>query len=101
MAAMGSLVAAMSCCLPAGTFLAAAGAAGAARILAPLRPWLIGLSVLSLIVGFVQTYARSQCTLRRNPVTVVLLWIAAAMVVMMLLFPQVIAGLLADWMPAQ
>lgn len=95
-AALSSLIAAVSCCLPVGTLLFAAGAAGAARILAPLRPWLIGVSVLSLAMGFFQAYRRSHCTLRRDPFTVVVLWFSAAVVVLMLLFPQVIAGYLAD-----
>jgi hypothetical protein len=95
-AALGSVIAAMSCCLPVGTFLVAAGAAGAGRILAPLRPWLFGVSIVALILGFVQAYGRSHCTLRRNPMTVLLLWISAAMVLAMWLFPQVVAGFLAD-----
>ena len=95
-AALGSLIAAVSCCLPVGTFLFAAGAAGAARILAPLRPWLIGISILALATGFFQAYRRSHCTLRRNPFTVVMLWFSASVVVLMLLFPQAVAGFLAD-----
>jgi len=98
-AAIGSLIAATSCCLPLGTFLAAAGAAGAARILAPLRPWLIGLSVLALVFGFVQVHGRSRCSLRRNPFSVLLLWISAVVVLLMLVFPQAIAGFLADRLP--
>src|SRR5689334_17338801 len=47
-AAVGSLIAAMSCCLPVGTFLLAAGSAGAARILTPLRPWLFAVSIAAL-----------------------------------------------------
>jgi hypothetical protein len=100
-AALGGLVAAMSCCLPVGTFLAAAGAAGAARILAPFRPWLVGLSILLLAIGFVRTYRGSQCEVRRNRFSVAVLWISAALVVGMLLFPQVIAGFLADRFSAQ
>src|SRR5260221_8636856 len=98
-AALGSLVAGMSCCLPAGTFLLAAGAAGAARILNPLRPWLFAVSIGALILGFVQAYGRSHCSLRRNPVSIGLLWISAALVFIMFLFPQVIAGFLADRLP--
>jgi hypothetical protein len=100
-AALGGLVAAMSCCLPVGTFLAAAGAAGAARILAPFRPWLVGLSILLLAIGFVRTYRGPQCEVRRNRFSVAVLWISAALVVGMLLFPQVIAGFLADRFSAQ
>jgi len=100
-AALGTLTAAVSCCLPVGTLLAAAGAAGAARVLAPLRPWLIGISVAALITGFVQMYRRSRCSLRRNPFTMGLLWIAAVFVITMLLFPQAIAGFLADRFPSK
>jgi hypothetical protein len=95
-AALGSVIAAMSCCLPVGTFLLAAGAAGVGRVLTPLRPWLFGVSIGALILGFVQAYGRSHCTLRRNPITVVLLWGAAGMVLVLLLFPQAVAGFLAD-----
>jgi len=95
-AALGSVIAAMSCCLPVGSFLVAAGAAGAGRLLAPLRPWLFGVSIGALILGFAQAYGRSHCSLRRNPATVVLLWFAAAVVLGLLLFPQVVAGFLAD-----
>ena len=98
-AALGSLVAALSCCLPVGAFLAAAGAAGAARMLAPLRPWLLGLSVLFLAVGFIRAYKRNECSVRRDRLSLILLWAAAAVVGVMLLFPQIIAGLIADKLP--
>ena len=94
-AALGSVIAAMSCCLPVGTFLVAAGAAGAGRVLAPLRPWLFGVSIGALILGFVQAYGRAHCSLRRNPVTILVLWVAATLVLALLLFPQVVAGFLA------
>jgi hypothetical protein len=95
-AALGSVIAAMTCCLPVGPLLVAAGAAGAGRILAPFRPWLFGVSIVALILGFVQAYGRAHCTIRRNPMTVLLLWVAAAVVLVLLLFPQVVAGFLAD-----
>ena len=98
-AALGSLVAALSCCLPLGAFLAAAGTAGAARILAPLRPWLLVLSVLFLAVGFVRAYHRKDCSLRRDRFSRILLWAVAAVVAVMLVFPQIIAGLIADKLP--
>jgi hypothetical protein len=100
-AALGGLLTAMSCCLPAGTFLAAAGAAGAARILAPFRLWLFGLSILLLAIGFIRTYHGAQCKVRRNRFSVAVLWISAALVAGMLLFPQAIAGFLADRISGQ
>ncbi len=95
-AALGGVLAAMSCCLPLGTFVAAAGAAGAARVLAPWRPWLIGLSILLLAIGFARTYRRRECSVGRSRFSVVVLWISAVLVFSMLLFPQAIAGFLAD-----
>jgi hypothetical protein len=95
-AALGGVLAAMSCCLPLGTFVAAAGAAGAARALAPMRPWLIALSILLLAIGFIRTYRRRECSVGRSPFSVALLWISAVLVLSMLLFPQAIAGFLAD-----
>jgi hypothetical protein len=95
-AALGGVLAAMSCCLPLGTFVAAAGAAGAARALAPLRPWLIVLSLLLLAIGFVRAYRHQECSVRRSSFSIVLLWISAALVLSMLMFPQAIAGFLAD-----
>ena len=98
-AAIASLAAASACCLPVGTFLVAAGSAGAARILTPLRPWLIGISIGALVLGFVQTYGRSQCSIRRNLFSVILLWASAVVVLITLLFPQLVAGLIADKLP--
>jgi hypothetical protein len=56
----------------------------------------MGLSALFLVAGFVQQYRGARCGLKANPWNVALLWIAAGFVVVMLLFPQEIAGFLAD-----
>lgn len=42
--AIGSVLAASSCCLPLGTMWLAAGAAGAGAFLDQYRPWLMGAS---------------------------------------------------------
>src|ERR1700724_295885 len=91
-AALGSLVAAVSCCLPFGTFLLAGAAAGASRILNPLRPWLLAVSIITLIVGFVQAYGRSRCSLRRNPVRVLLLGVSAVLVSLFSFFRETVAA---------
>ena len=97
LAAMGSLVAALGCCLPTMPFLAAAGVAGVSTLLIPLRPYLVVASVLLLGVGFFQAYGASRCGARANPLSAVILWAAALATVCLLLFPQVIAGWVADW----
>jgi hypothetical protein len=97
-ASLGAIVsslATMGCCLPLG-FAAALGTAGASTIFATLRPWLLGMSVVLLGVGFWQQRTAKQCAAKRSYLSAVLLWSALALVVGMILFPQEIAGLLAD-----
>jgi FtsH-binding integral membrane protein len=93
--AIVSSVATIGCCLPLG-FAAALGAASASAFLQTLRPWLLGLSVLLLGVGFWQQRRAKQCAVKRTYVSAVLLWTAVAVVVGMVLFPQEIAGFIAD-----
>jgi hypothetical protein len=50
-AAVISALSTLACCLPLGV-AAAAGAAGLGILVEPLRPWLIGLSIALLGVGF-------------------------------------------------
>jgi hypothetical protein len=94
-AAILSSLATIACCLPMG-FLAAAGAAGAGVFFQRFRPWLLGLSVLLLGVGFVQQRRGARCGMKPRPWIIALLWIAAGIVVVVLLFPQEIAGFFAD-----
>ena len=93
--AMASALISLGCCLPLA-FLAAVGAAGASVLLQSLRPWLLGLSVVLLGVGFVQQYRGARCGAKNSPASTVILWIAAILVVVMILFPQAVAGFLAD-----
>ena len=97
LAAIVSFVSAVSCCLPVGTVFAAAGFAGAAAFLISARPYLMGLSILLLGAGFWQAYGASNCPVKRNRMAVFLLWTATGLLLLLFLFPQNIAGLLADW----
>ena len=94
-AAMVSAVATIGCCLQLG-FLAALGAASAGAWIAPLRPWLLGLSVILLAVGFVQYFRATSCGARRSVLSIVLLWTATLVVLLLVLFPQPVASFLAD-----
>ena len=93
--AIVSSLATIACCFPFG-FAAALGAAGASAFLQTFRPWLLGLSVVLLGFGFWQQHRAKQCAVRRSYVSVVLLWAAVAVVAGMILFPQEIAGFIAD-----
>ncbi len=95
LAAMVSSVATISCCLPLG-FAAALGAAGASAFLTKLRPWLLGLSVMLLGIGLWQQRRAAQCEARGRLLGKILFWAAVAVVLGMILFPQQIAGFLAD-----
>src|SRR5260370_1572098 len=64
-AAAASALATLLCCLPLG-FAAAAATAGVAIAVAKLRPWLLGASVLLVVIGFVPLYRRPACD-RRSP----------------------------------
>jgi len=95
-----SSMATISCCLPLG-FAAALGAGAASAFFTTLRPWLLGLSVALLGVGFWQQHRAKQCSIRGRFIGNVLLWIALVVVLGMILFPQEIAAFIADRFPGR
>jgi hypothetical protein len=102
-ASLGAIVSSLltlGCCLPL-PFLGAAGLAGASVFLSVARPWLLGLSVVLLGAGFFQVYRGMKCRVRQSRIALVLLGLAAVVVVFLLLFPQFLAGLLADFSSQQ
>jgi hypothetical protein len=90
-----SSVATISCCLPIG-FAGALGAGAASAFFTTLRPWLLGLSVVLLGFGFWQQHRAKQCAVHGRLLGNVLLWAAVVVVLGMILFPQQIAGFIAD-----
>jgi membrane protein YdbS with pleckstrin-like domain len=93
-AAMLTALSTLACCLPFG-FLGAVGLASLSVWAQSLRNWFIGGAAVLLVVGFVQLYrGHNQCR-KRSPVSIALFWVAAAVVLLIALFPQVIATLLA------
>jgi hypothetical protein len=97
-AAAISALSTIACCLPSG-IAAAAGAAGLGVVVEPLRPWLVGLSIALLVVGFLQLYRANRSCRRRSPASIAVFSISAIMVVSILLFPQIMAGLIANVIP--
>ena len=83
----------LACCLPLG-FLGAIGLASASVWLVSVRGWLLAGAILLLALGFVQLYRRRNQCARRSQASVLLLWLAAAIVLMIMLFPQAIASLM-------
>jgi hypothetical protein len=85
----------LGCCLPL-PFLGAVGIAGASVFLAGARPWLLGISIILLGLGFFLVYRGMRCRTRQSKTSIALLGLATLVVVLLLLFPQVIASVLAD-----
>src|SRR5713101_1590140 len=75
--AVGSVLAALTCCLPVLPFVLAAGTASSARFLSPyvgaLRPYLLGVSVLFIALGFYQSRRASQCNCQPSVLSQVVL----------------------------
>jgi hypothetical protein len=93
-AAVIAALSTLACCLPFG-FLGAVGLVGASVRLQVARPWLLVGSIALLVVGCVQVYrGRNQCT-KRSTLSIALFWTAAAIVILIILFPQVIASMFA------
>ena len=96
LAALGSVVAASSCCLPLLPFVFAAGAAGTSAFIAQLRPYLLVLSVLLIAFGFYKSWRAKQCNCKPSRISTFILWFSAIVVFLFIFFPQVIANLVAD-----
>src|SRR5260370_35738913 len=95
--AVGSVLAAATCCLPVLPFVLAAGTASTATFLSSffsaLRPYLLGVSVLFVALGFYQTRRGSQVNCRPGVLSQVLLWLSALIVATSILLPQAFADL--------
>jgi hypothetical protein len=96
----GALTAALisiSCCLPF-SIPAALGLAGLSMFASANQLWLIGASVVLLIVGTIQIIRKPACQ-RRSRGSIVLLCVSALLVMAVVFLPQLIAGFLADYLP--
>lgn len=93
-AAAMSALATLACCLPLG-IAGAAGALGLSVALVALRPWLIALSVILLGLGLLQMYRGQRSCQRRSRLTMILFGLSAIVVLVVLVFPQKLAELMA------
>jgi hypothetical protein len=97
LSAVGSVLAAMTCCLPVLPFVLAAGTAGSATFLSSfigaLRPYLLGVSVLLIVLGFYQSKRATKCNCKPSALSQVVLWLSALIVAISILLPQAFADL--------
>ena len=93
-AAILAALSTLACCVPLG-FLGALGFVSLSVWMQSMRLWLIGASVLLLGVGFGQLYFKKTCR-KRSITSIVLFWVAVLIVLLVFLFPQVVATVIAD-----
>ncbi|MFL6279299.1 MAG: hypothetical protein ACJ731_04250 [Vicinamibacterales bacterium] len=97
-AAAATALATLACCLPVG-IAAAAATASLATVVAAHRNWFLLASGALLAIGIVQlNRAQRQCSTRKRG-SVAILTISATIVVLVALFPQIIAAMIAAWLP--
>lgn len=96
LAAIGSVLAASSCCLPILPFMMAAGLAGGSTFLSAARPYLLASSIVFIAYGFYQAWRAKKCQRRPSAVASALLWVSAFFVGVSILFPQVMANAAAS-----
>ena len=88
----------LACCLPVG-FAAAAATASLVAVVSANRGWFLLASAGLLVVGIVQLRrAEQQCSTRKRG-SIAILGISTTIVVLVALFPQVLAALIAAWLP--
>jgi hypothetical protein len=97
LSAVGSVLAALTCCLPVLPFVLAAGTASSTRFLSSyigaLRPYLLAVSILFIALGFYQSRRASQCNCTPSVLSQVVLWLSALIVAISILLPQAFADL--------
>ena len=95
--AVGSVLAVATCCLPVLPFVLAAGTASSTTLLSTyitaLRPYLLGVSVFFIALGFYQSRRASQCNCKPSLLRQVVLWVSALIVAISILLPQAFADL--------
>jgi hypothetical protein len=94
-AAVVSAISCMACCLPFG-IAAAAGTAGLSLVLEPVRPYLMAASGALILFGVWQLYRRGPSCQRRSRFSIAVFWTCAAIVALMMVAPQIVAGFLAN-----
>lgn len=91
-------LATLVCCLPMG-FAAAAATASLSMVVAAYQRWFFGASIVLLIVGMVQLQRVQRNCDTRPYASMIVFGVSAVIVLLVVLFPQVVAGIVADWMP--
>ena len=96
-AAALSALAAFACCVPIG-LVGAFSLLTLSSMFAPLQPWFLPAATVLLSIAAVQLWRGQRvCRTRGRRFSLVVFFLSAAVVLAVLLFPQFVAGLFADY----
>lgn len=97
LAAAASALAVFACCVPLGV-AGALGVLALGSLFDALQPWFLSAAMLLLALGAYQSYrGRRTCQLRRSRFSLAVLGLSATIVLLVLLFPQILALWIADY----
>jgi hypothetical protein len=97
LAAAVTALAAFACCVPIG-LAGAFGLLALSSLFNTLQPWFLTVATLLLAAAAVQCYrGQRTCRRRRSRFSLVVLGLSATIVLLVLLFPQSVAGWIADY----
>lgn len=97
-AAAASALATLVCCFPVG-IAAAAATTSLGAVVSAHRGWFLAASVALLVIGVVHTTRVQRRCATRSRGSMVVLVLSGTIVMLVVLFPQLLAALIADWMP--
>jgi cytochrome bd-type quinol oxidase subunit 2 len=92
-----SAVATLACCLPVGG-AALLGVGGLLGVAAQYQAWLFPASGVLLAVGGILIWRSRRTCRRSSKVSLIILALSIVIVLTVLLFPQMVAGVLTDWL---
>jgi hypothetical protein len=96
-AAAIAALAAFACCIPVG-LVSALSVLMLSSMFAPLQRWFLPAATVLLAVAAVQLWRGQRvCRTRGRRFSLIVFCLSATIVVAVLLFPQFVAGLLADY----
>ena len=98
-AAAAAALAAFACCVPIG-LVSAFGILTASSLFAPMQRWFLPTATVLLAIAALQLWrGQRTCRTRGRRFSLMVFFLSATVVLTVLLFPQVVAGLLADYVP--
>lgn len=97
LAAAATALAAFACCVPLG-LAGATGVLALSTLFDALQPWFLSAAVVLLALGAFQCFRRrSTCKRVRSRFSLAVLGLSATIVLLVLVFPQSVAGWIADY----